>query len=427
MFKDQFFLKKIEKNNITSILEDFILLTPMNQVIRKNIYSYFVLKDYLESIVGCHAPFEIIRYICLLMYPRMSIKCGKKHTVLLVDNDVYTWGSNGFGQLGLGHTNKELQIQKVEIKDIEKIDCGEYYTMALNKFGDVYFWGIFSLGIEDYHLTSFRPWKTKLTNIIDIACGNCHALALNTNGEIYSMGNNIWGQLGYGGIVGLDPYKIELENVVAISCSRDNSMAITESGDLYEWGRKPNGKVGSFHLHSYSLHPSKINLGLIISPQYVPSYHHGINFTIVRTIDGELYSRGCNDAGQLGLGQERKNENIVFLEKIKIENIKHIRCMNYSVIAIDHNHKIYTWGENNKGQLGYKHPHKQYLPCQVNLPNIMTISCGDRFVIAISFLGEIWAWGSNRSGELGLGLRSQSVREPEKIPPIIKYDWNTII
>jgi len=48
-----------------------------------------------------HVPYEIIQLIIMSTYPKIKISCGYSHTCLLMD-EVYVWGHNDEGQLGLG-------------------------------------------------------------------------------------------------------------------------------------------------------------------------------------------------------------------------------------------------------------------------------------------------------------------------------------
>ena len=47
--------------------------------------------------------------------------------------EIYSWGNNGNGQLGIGTTNKELIPCKVSIEEsIISIACGDNHTIALS-------------------------------------------------------------------------------------------------------------------------------------------------------------------------------------------------------------------------------------------------------------------------------------------------------
>ncbi|CAH1777009.1 unnamed protein product [Owenia fusiformis] len=83
--------------------------------------------------------------------PCIQIACGLQHTVALLENgDVYTWGSNQYGQLGLTDFSPR--------------------------------------GV---------PTKVKLDHrALQIAAGSTHTVVLSTNGNVYTFGNHTNGQLG---------------------------------------------------------------------------------------------------------------------------------------------------------------------------------------------------------------------------------------
>jgi len=68
----------------------------------------------------------------------IKIACGGYHTLLLDDkNQIYSFGENSFGQLGLGDDNSRnlpellTKIPK-ELGKITKISCGDIHTLFLD-------------------------------------------------------------------------------------------------------------------------------------------------------------------------------------------------------------------------------------------------------------------------------------------------------
>ena len=82
---------------------------------------------------------------------------------------------------------------------------------------------------------------------------------------------------------------------------------------------------------------------------------------------------------------------------------------------------VYTWGNNDCGQLGSGNNQNTNIPKQVpNLTNIQNLSCGNRFTICIDLEGNIWSFGQNNSGQLGIGntTNQNSPQKIENIPPM---------
>lgn len=87
-----------------------------------------------------------------------SIACGRLHNAMLTENgDVYTWGSNFFGQLGLGDAKDRKEptfvSQIIDMKaqiEISEIACGSDFTAAIsNNF--VFTWGCGKKGNHALH------------------------------------------------------------------------------------------------------------------------------------------------------------------------------------------------------------------------------------------------------------------------------------
>lgn len=74
----------------------------------------------------------------------------------------------------------------------------------------------------------------------------------------------------------------------------------------------------------------------------------GEGFTVALKRDGTVWSWGRNEKGQLGTGDRESRSKPT---KVK-EGIKDISVGKDHVIAIGDNGKIYVWGGNEKGQLG---------------------------------------------------------------------------
>lgn len=116
--------------------------------------------------------------------------------------NVYSWGRNGSGQLGIG--NKDTQTKPVKVQslsDIEYIFAENVQSFAIKKDGTVYGWGHGSNGqlANTNTGTQQRPIKITALNNKDIkavVCGSGYGIALSRNGYMYSFGSNADGALG---------------------------------------------------------------------------------------------------------------------------------------------------------------------------------------------------------------------------------------
>ena len=144
--------------------------------------------------------------------------------------------------------------------------------------------------------------------ITHISCGADHTLLLSNTGCVYSLGLGSRGQLGHGDILDRkEPAIIEALAGVAmtmVACGSWHSLALSIYGDIYSWGWNEHGQLG----HSTGPQaPSTVSL-----PTLIENPDSGVNFIIVScgarhsaavTEDGQLYTWGWNEYGQLGNGQ----------------------------------------------------------------------------------------------------------------------------
>ena len=133
----------------------------------------------------------------------VDIKCGDSHTLVLTSSqEVYSCGNNNQFQIGRttgGYTYSPI-LRKVDaLSEILRIECGEYHSMCIDANYDLYVFGSNTygqLGLGDSSYAQEITKHTLLSNIIDISKGGNHSFIKTSNNEIYAFGNNDNSQLG---------------------------------------------------------------------------------------------------------------------------------------------------------------------------------------------------------------------------------------
>eukprot|EP01126_Amoeba_proteus_P030175 TRINITY_DN29901_c0_g1_i1.p1 TRINITY_DN29901_c0_g1~~TRINITY_DN29901_c0_g1_i1.p1 ORF type:complete len:423 (-),score=111.49 TRINITY_DN29901_c0_g1_i1:209-1477(-) len=126
--------------------------------------------------------------------------------------------------------------------------------------------------------------------------------------------------------------------------------------------------------------------------------------------EDELYSFGDNNFGQLGFGNpQQEKENVLFPTSIHMLSDKKVKkvvaCGHFSLVLSDEG-EVFTFGDNSAGQLGLLGALKFHQPqLIVGLQNItiVDVSIGLNFCAAVTDKGHLYMWGSNEYGQLGLG------------------------
>ncbi|XP_017765568.1 PREDICTED: probable E3 ubiquitin-protein ligase HERC4 isoform X2 [Eufriesea mexicana] len=192
----------------------------------------------------------------------VQIACGMKHALALTNNgELYSWGSNTEGQLGLGtHVKYEVKpkliITLIGIP-IAFIACGGYHSIAISKSGAVFGWGkntFGQLGLNDTQDRNLPCLLQTLQNakICYGSCGEKFSVFLTADGGVFSCGAGMYGQLGHGNnsneILPRQIMELMGSTVTQIACGKGHTLALVSTrGKVYAWG---SGGVGQLGNHS---------------------------------------------------------------------------------------------------------------------------------------------------------------------------------
>lgn len=124
--------------------------------------------------------------------------CIYKKTIF----QVYSWGSNAYGQLGLGYFVQESPypqiLSSIASSKIIDVAAGQYHSIALTSAGKVFTWG---WGIHGQlgHGNCDNEFYPKPLNfphaVKQVSAGHAHSLILTCEGKLYGFGSNVFGQL----------------------------------------------------------------------------------------------------------------------------------------------------------------------------------------------------------------------------------------
>ncbi|XP_055153000.1 E3 ISG15--protein ligase HERC5 isoform X2 [Symphalangus syndactylus] len=141
--------------------------------------------------------------------PLAQISAGEAHSMALsMSGNIYSWGKNEFGQLGLGHTESKDYPSLIEALDNQKVEflaCGGSHSALLTQDGLLFTFGAGKHGQLGHNSTQneLRPCLVAElvgNRVTQIACGRWHTLAYVSDlGKVFSFGSGKDGQLGNGG------------------------------------------------------------------------------------------------------------------------------------------------------------------------------------------------------------------------------------
>ena len=289
---------------------------------------------------------------------------GFSNTLFTATGDVYVWGHNFNGQLGLGDTtNRNVPTRNYFLSDLDiaVFRAGSAHNIAVTTAGDVYVWGanLFGQLVLDDNDDRHTPTRSDVLSSLDVAeihMAFNHSIVLTTGGNVYVWGLNGLGQLGLGH--NLSPYGLTRNDflsdldIAEIHVAADHSIVLTTAGDVYIWGSGNGGVLGFGDSANRNI-PTRNDF---LSGLDIAEIHPGGGHTLILTTAGDVYVWGRNDFGQLGLGDSgfltfrntpTRNDA---LSSLNIATI-HIGRASYGVVLTTAG-DVYMWGLNGEGQLG---------------------------------------------------------------------------
>jgi len=181
--------------------------------------------------------------------------------------------------------------------------------------------------------------------------------------------------------------------------SKEISEIRKSKGVVYAWGYNDQGQL--------ALNPSEEHK--VISPyfcyclknEYIRKITCGRNSSFAITIHNIVYSWGNNEYGQLGLGigvdkmviRPRRIKGLTAVMDIK-SGIEH-------TLALNNKGEVFSWG--NGGLLGQGNAEAYYEPKRIEqLKDVVKITCGGLHSIVLTRQGDVFGWGRAEGGQLGL-------------------------
>ena len=259
-----------------------------------------------EEILYCtHLPQKVT------LPPIKQIACGGSSTICLSkDKELFSFGDNAYGQLGLGDNYFRISPCKVEsIKDIEFVEIGCDFSFCKTMNGEFYCWGAndkgqLGIGNKDDQFIPYRCFHFP-PDIVDLKCGEKHTLMLLANQTVKSCGENFYNQLGRETIGPSCTFETieNLKDIIRIECGKFHSLCMDINQSFYVFGSNVYGQLGLGHCDKVE---TPIKHPLILSN--VVDISKGGCSVFIKTSNNEIYAFGYNEYSQLGIKTENDNQ-----------------------------------------------------------------------------------------------------------------------
>lgn len=184
---------------------------------------------------------------------------------------------------------------------------------------------------------------------------------------------------------------------------------------LYSWGRNNNGQLGLNNRTDYS---SPKQVGSLTNWNEIATL--SANSGLAVKTDGTLWSWGNNNLGQLGLGNTTSYSSP--RQVGSLTNWLKVSGGSYSSYAIKTDGTLWSWGNNSSGELGLGNTNGYSSPKQIGaLTNWSDVAGGQVYcAYAIKTDGTLWSWGFSGSGQLGLN-NATNYSSPKQIGALTNW------
>ena len=355
-------------------------------------------------------------------------------TVPPVADDIYSWGSNEFGQLGINNTTNKLSPEFIVDSEVwSEFDLGHYHSLGLDSSGDLHSCGYNyygQLGLTDNGQGTNRKVFTAVVSGcfqddtvwgsgVDFECkkvsaGSQHSLALTKDGVLFSAGGGNHGSLGLANTVNKDKFTVVgSDSYFHALASGDVIANAIASGSFSLGGTQTTSRtkyvlgIGTYRLDNIPaasavalINPDGSNISYsgqtLTSTVGTTKYYSG-HVDVVVSGDYDKISVSTLNDSFLTNGQDLfnfENPNGVWSE---------VSAGNYHSIGIK-NSGLYAWGNNAFGQLGDGDNRDRHTPTKIGTKNNwIKVAAGNNHSLALDNSGVVYAFGSNSNGQLGLG------------------------
>jgi len=361
----------------------------------------------------------------------LRITGGRLFNCGIRNGNLYCWGANQLGQLGLGHLNAVREPTRVGTdSDWTWVDAGWDHTCGIRS-GRLYCWGVNTYGqLGDGTLDNkASPVQVGMSSDwTRVSAGGSHSCGIR-NEAVYCWGYNNSGQIGDGSTLDRStPTPVATLTVVSdIEAGGAHSCAISNQ-NLFCWGRGVEGQIGQA---ADSTTPIRVGSETGWTRISMGDLHScGI-------LQGALFCWGFNENSQLGNGSTTNATSPTRIDQ----------STEWTDVSLGYSHTcgiraggMYCWGLNDQNQLGDGTSMLQATPTPVGSDSdwqsvALSIfgSCGLRpeglSCWGLDFKGvhgevttanrwsyhhciidenqDLFCWGNNQYGQLGAGNTDQ--------------------
>ena len=324
------------------------------------------------------------------------------HYIYYNGREIYVFGDNKYGQLGLGDY-KDRNRPTLLLKDnqIKNIITGEHHSIILKNNGQVFVFGrndCGQLGLNHYKNRAAPKLLMTDPDIVQIFCGSNYTFILKNNSEIY-----VFGCYEHGNVRRIIDYSVDVPSpklltinikITKIIGYYDKVYFLRNNGDIVIFD--DDAKYFDENQSSTDTRTNMIGFKLFLSDMQIKQFICGSEHAFIMKNNGEIFCMGNNLYGQLGLGKRISKCKLTKFTALNDDQCqKQLMCGNKHTIILYDNGSVFVFGKNKYGQLGLGDHKRRYEPTLLMVdPAIKQIICDKDYTLIFKNNGEIYAMGS---------------------------------
>ena len=323
--------------------------------------------------------------------PPVPVAAGDEHTLAVVGEKVFAFGSDSERQLGLGDSEDIVEVS----------DSGSHFPGPR----------------EIMRLEEQR--------VVTVAAGGSHSVCLTVDGELFAWGYANSGQLG----LDFGTAQVTSKSVVAaprrvtagfpantvVSCAAaggHHTACVTARGELFTWGDGGKGQLGHGDERKILFAPRTMRCSstprrvAALLEQRIVGLDCGSCTTAAITATNELFM--CGELMGTGVVTPRTVVTVPALVAFPSDvGVRQVSCGHRHFAAVGLDGVLYTWGDGRLVELGHSLGELVLQPRAVpGRLHTRLVSCGERHTACVTTAGALWTWGSHggaQDGQLGHG------------------------
>ena len=343
---------------------------------------------------------------------------GSDHALAVdAENNLWSWGWNGSGQLGRGRFGKDdiwINGMPVDLNDyarrtpflekVSRVFAGPEYSFAIDMEGRLWGWGNNERGqLGNGEQSEINPTPAIISEEIEFVFFEIYdytIYGLDKEGKVWA-----WGRASeYESITQTELEGCTLTPTWILPEVRCSSFAVSElhaiaynlDGELIGWGSDENGMLAT------EIGADRMEIKERITDVSYTQIEIVNNTTLALDEEGKLWAWGdCTYYGN-GITESGATPVPVMPEK----RFKQLHTWQFgipsTVLVIDTDGGLWGWGYNWHNVLGDSGTGHYSLPTKIQVDACFaSVSFSGEHVLAIDEEGKIWAWGRNNYGQLG--------------------------